>query len=86
MTATTAAIETPIHGLYATPPTPLPFAPALHIRSFLLRRYQDKRKRVNLDETLGKPAAEAEELDAAERKRRLEERRKEADGKAVDLN
>jgi hypothetical protein len=55
-------------------------------RSFLLRRYQDKRKRVNLDETLGKPAAEAEELDAAERKRRLEERRKEADGKAVDLN
>ncbi len=55
-------------------------------RSFLLRRYQDKRKLVNLDETLGKPAADAEQLDAAERKRRLEERRKEADGKAVDLN
>jgi hypothetical protein len=55
-------------------------------RSFLLKRYQDKRKRVNLDETLAKHAADAEELDAAERKRRLEERRKEADGKAVDLN
>jgi hypothetical protein len=55
-------------------------------RSFLLRRYQDKRKRVDLESTLGKPAADAEELDAAERKKRLEERRKEADGKAVDLN
>ncbi len=55
-------------------------------RSFLLRRYQDKRKRVDLESTLEKPAADAEQLDAAERKRRLEERRKEADGKAVDLN
>ncbi|MBW8890138.1 MAG: hypothetical protein JF616_20480 [Fibrobacteres bacterium] len=55
-------------------------------RSFLLKRYQDKRKRVNLDETLSKPAVDAEQLDAAERKRRLEMRRKEADGKAVDLN
>ncbi|MDQ3000188.1 MAG: hypothetical protein M3Y08_02830 [Fibrobacterota bacterium] len=55
-------------------------------RSFLLKRYQDKRKRVDLESTLGKPAADAEELDAIERKKRLEERRKEADGKAVDLN
>jgi hypothetical protein len=55
-------------------------------RSFLLRRYQDKRKRIDLESTLGKPAADAEQMDAAERKRRLEERRKEADGKAVDLN
>ncbi|HKP97956.1 MAG TPA: hypothetical protein VJ385_19645 [Fibrobacteria bacterium] len=55
-------------------------------RSFLLRRYADKRKKVDLESTLGKPAADAEELDASERKRRLEERRKEADGKAVDLN
>lgn len=55
-------------------------------RSFLLRRYQDKRKRVDLEATLGKPAADAEEMDAEKRKRRLEERRKEADGKAVDLN
>ncbi|MEO7425067.1 MAG: hypothetical protein ABI036_07760 [Fibrobacteria bacterium] len=55
-------------------------------RSFLLRRYADKRKKVNLESTLAKPAEDAEELDATERKRRLEERRKEADGKAVDLN
>ncbi|MDB5106265.1 MAG: hypothetical protein JWP91_3954 [Fibrobacteres bacterium] len=55
-------------------------------RSFLLRRYQDKRKKVDLESTLAKPAEDAEQLDAAERKRRLEERRKEADGKAVDLN
>ena len=55
-------------------------------RSFLLKRYQDKRKKVNLDETLGAPAVKAEELDASERRRRLEERRREADGKAVDLN
>lgn len=55
-------------------------------RSFLLKRYQDKRKKIDLESTLGKPAADAEELDAAERRRRLEERRKEADGKAVDLN
>ncbi|MDB5048625.1 MAG: hypothetical protein JWO30_1696 [Fibrobacteres bacterium] len=55
-------------------------------RSFLLKRYADKRKKVDLESTLGKPAADAEELDASERKKRLEERRKEADGKAVDLN
>ena len=55
-------------------------------RSFLLKRYQDKRKHVDLEHTLAKPVTDAEELDAAERKRRLEERRKEADGKAVDLN
>jgi hypothetical protein len=55
-------------------------------RSFLLRRYQDKRKRIDLESTLDKPAADAEQSDATERKRRLEERRKEADGKAVDLN
>ncbi len=55
-------------------------------RSFLLRRYADKRKRVDLESTLAKPATDAEESDATERKRRLEERRKEADGKAVDLN
>jgi hypothetical protein len=55
-------------------------------RSFLLKRYTDKRKRVDLEETLAKPVDDAEQVDAAERKRRLEERRKEADGKAVDLN
>jgi hypothetical protein len=55
-------------------------------RSFLLRRYQDKRKRIDLESALDKPAADAEQMDATERKRRLEERRKEADGKAVDLN
>lgn len=55
-------------------------------RTFLLKRYQDKRKRVNVDATLGLPAADAADSDADERKKRLEERRKEADGKAVDLN
>jgi hypothetical protein len=55
-------------------------------RSFLLKRYTDKRKRVDLEETLAKPVDDAEQVDAAERKRRLEARRKEADGKAVDLN
>jgi glyoxylase-like metal-dependent hydrolase (beta-lactamase superfamily II) len=38
MTFETHAIETPIHGLYSSPPAPLPFAPTHHIRSFLLRR------------------------------------------------
>ena len=33
-----AHIETPIEGLYASTPEPLPFAPSLHIRAFLLRR------------------------------------------------
>jgi glyoxylase-like metal-dependent hydrolase (beta-lactamase superfamily II) len=34
----TADTETAIRGLYASAPDPLPFAPSLHIRSFLLRR------------------------------------------------
>src|SRR5690606_11443685 len=55
-------------------------------RAFLLRRYQDKRKKVDLEGTLGRPVAEAEEMDAKERKKVLERRRKEADGRAVDLN
>jgi hypothetical protein len=55
-------------------------------RSFLLRRFGDKRKRVNVDATLGADRAAAAESDAEERRKRLEERRKEADGKAVDLN
>jgi glyoxylase-like metal-dependent hydrolase (beta-lactamase superfamily II) len=38
MTVEPHAIETPITGLYSSPPSALPFAPALHIRSFLLRR------------------------------------------------
>ena len=38
MTVTNHAVETPINGLYASPPAPLPFAPSLRIRSFLLRR------------------------------------------------
>jgi glyoxylase-like metal-dependent hydrolase (beta-lactamase superfamily II) len=31
-------IETPIRGLYASAPEPLPFEPSLHVRAFLLRR------------------------------------------------
>jgi glyoxylase-like metal-dependent hydrolase (beta-lactamase superfamily II) len=38
MTVKTRAIETQLNGLYASPPAPLPFAPSLHIRAFLLRR------------------------------------------------
>ena len=38
MTLKTRTLETPLRGLYASPPAPLPFAPTLHIRSFLLRR------------------------------------------------
>ena len=55
-------------------------------RSFILKRYQDKRKTVNLEATLAAPTEQAQDMDANERRRRLEERRKEADGKAVDLN
>jgi Metallo-beta-lactamase superfamily len=33
-------METAIPGLHASPPEPLPFAPSLHIRAFLLRRDQ----------------------------------------------
>jgi glyoxylase-like metal-dependent hydrolase (beta-lactamase superfamily II) len=33
-----ASLETPIEGLYASTSEPLPFAPSLHIRAFLLRR------------------------------------------------
>jgi glyoxylase-like metal-dependent hydrolase (beta-lactamase superfamily II) len=38
MTTAISHLETPIAGLYATAPAPLPFAPSLHIRAFLLRR------------------------------------------------
>jgi hypothetical protein len=54
-------------------------------RSFLLKRYEDKRKRVDLDATLEQPDRQAED-DAEARRKRLEERRKEADGRAIDLN
>jgi hypothetical protein len=33
-------METAVSGLHASPPEPLPFAPSLHIRAFLLRRDQ----------------------------------------------
>jgi hypothetical protein len=33
-----ADIETTIPGLYASAPAPLPFAPSLRVRAFLLRR------------------------------------------------
>jgi glyoxylase-like metal-dependent hydrolase (beta-lactamase superfamily II) len=33
-----ASLETPVEGLYASTSEPLPFAPSLHIRAFLLRR------------------------------------------------
>jgi len=36
--ATSPTLEEALEGLYASPPQPLPFAPALHVRAFLLRR------------------------------------------------
>jgi hypothetical protein len=38
MTVETPASASPVRGLHASAPEPLPFAPALHIRAFLLRR------------------------------------------------
>jgi hypothetical protein len=38
MAVTSPAVDTPLRGLHASPPAPLPFAPSLHIRAFLLRR------------------------------------------------
>ena len=36
--STALGLESPVDGLYASTPEPLPFAPSLHIRAFLLRR------------------------------------------------
>jgi glyoxylase-like metal-dependent hydrolase (beta-lactamase superfamily II) len=38
MNLPTPNTESPIRGLHASPPVPLPFAPSLHVRAFLLRR------------------------------------------------
>lgn len=38
MTITTPSTETRLRRLHASPPAPLPFAPELHIRAFLLER------------------------------------------------
>ena len=38
MFAGAMGLETPVEGLYASTPEPLPFAPSLHIRAFLLQR------------------------------------------------
>ena len=35
---TAAAMDSPLPDLYASEPQPLPFAPSLHVRAFLLRR------------------------------------------------
>jgi glyoxylase-like metal-dependent hydrolase (beta-lactamase superfamily II) len=39
MSVATPHIESPVRGLHASAPYPLPFAPSLHIRAFLLRRH-----------------------------------------------
>lgn len=53
-------------------------------RGFLLRRFGDRRKRVDLEKTLDAPG----EMDAESetRRKRLEERRKEADAQTLDLD
>jgi metallo-beta-lactamase superfamily protein len=38
MTEQLVRMESPLAGLYASAPAPLPFAPELHVRAFLLRR------------------------------------------------
>ena len=38
MTVATRGSESPVRGLHASAPEPLPFAPSLHVRAFLLRR------------------------------------------------
>jgi glyoxylase-like metal-dependent hydrolase (beta-lactamase superfamily II) len=38
MTVTATGVESPVQGLYASAPEPLPFAPSLHIRAFVLHR------------------------------------------------
>jgi len=38
MRALAQAMESPVEGLYASRPEPLPFAPSLDVRAFLLRR------------------------------------------------
>jgi glyoxylase-like metal-dependent hydrolase (beta-lactamase superfamily II) len=38
MTVTAPGIASPVHGLHASAPAPLPFARSLHIRAFLLQR------------------------------------------------
>jgi glyoxylase-like metal-dependent hydrolase (beta-lactamase superfamily II) len=38
MTTQLTALETPLAGLHATAPQPLPFAPSLHVRAFVLER------------------------------------------------
>ncbi len=53
-------------------------------RSFLLGRFQDKSKKLDVEKTLGQQ--NSQELDELERQRRIEERRKKADAEAVDLN
>ena len=40
MTVMSPAVETAVPGLLASPPAPLPFAPSLQVRAFLLRRDQ----------------------------------------------
>jgi glyoxylase-like metal-dependent hydrolase (beta-lactamase superfamily II) len=40
MTEQLVHMENPVEGLYASSPQPLPFAPSLHVRAFLLRRDQ----------------------------------------------
>ncbi len=54
-------------------------------RSFLLRRYQDRSQRVDLNRTL-RADDDSAASDEQVRERRLEERRREADAQAVDLN
>jgi hypothetical protein len=53
-------------------------------RGFLLRRFGDRRKRVNLEETLDAP--EWVDSESELRRKRLEERRKEADAQSVELD
>lgn len=54
-------------------------------RSFLLRRYQDHRKRIDVESTLKSAQGDAGLSEEEQRLKRLQERRQEANEKALDL-
>ncbi len=55
-------------------------------RSFLLKRYQSRRKIVDIEKALEDTRQDTEQIDGMERRRILEERRKQAEESDVELN
>jgi glyoxylase-like metal-dependent hydrolase (beta-lactamase superfamily II) len=65
MTEQLVRMESPIAGLYASAPAPLPFAPKTHVRAFLLRR---SRGNVLIYTSRGLDAAALREIGGASRR------------------